>query len=128
MKLFLKIILSVIIVFVLVIAGGVFYITRGLDAGSKMVINTVDILPLEDGEYTGKHDAGRFSNEIKVMVKDHKITKVDVVKDVTFSRPEVTQELVSKVIEKQSIDVDTVTGATVTCKAYLKAIENALAN
>jgi uncharacterized protein with FMN-binding domain len=80
-----------------------------------------------DGTYTGKYDGGRWSNELSVTVKDHKITKIDVVKDVTFPKPEWTDQLFKEVIEKQSVDVDVVSGATVTSKAYLKSIENALA-
>ena len=47
-------------------------------------------------------------------------------KTVLFERPEVTQELFDNVIAAQSIDVDVLSGATVTSKAYLKSIENAL--
>lgn len=34
--------------------------------------------------------------------------------------------LITKVVQEQNINVDVVSGATVMCKAYLKAIENAL--
>jgi uncharacterized protein with FMN-binding domain len=59
-------------------------------------------------------------------VENHKITKIDIVKDVTFSKPDVSEELFMRVMESQDTRVDAVTGATVTSKAYLKAIENAL--
>jgi uncharacterized protein with FMN-binding domain len=34
--------------------------------------------------------------------------------------------LYDRVIESQSLQVDTISGATLTCKARLKAVENAL--
>jgi uncharacterized protein with FMN-binding domain len=120
-----KIALSVVLIFILIAAGGIFYISRGIDEGSKVVVNPVNIVLVNDGSYTGKYNSGRWTNELKIIVNNHRITKIDVVKDVTFSKPEWREELFSRVIEKQNVDVDVVTGATVTSKAYLKAIENA---
>lgn len=45
---------------------------------------------------------------------------------VGFPKPEVTEELIGRVLEEQSTKIDAVSGSTVTCKAYLKSIENAL--
>lgn len=126
MKSFFKIVLSIIIIFVLLIAGGGFFITRGLSEGSKLAVNNVDLSTLNDGEYIGKYKGGRWTNELRVTVKDNKITAIEVVKDVLFSKPEVTEELINNVIEAQSLEVDAASGATITCKAYLKAIEAAL--
>lgn len=126
MKKFLKIVLCIFILFVLIMGGFIFYLSQGVDSGSKMVINNISPSQLSDGTYSGKYDGGRWTNEVSVTVKDHKITKVDVIKDVAFPKPEVTSELFNKVIQKQNLNVDVTAGATVTCKAYLKAIENAL--
>ncbi len=126
MQKILKVLLVAIIIFALVVAGGVFYITQGLDEGVRQVINSVDISSIPDGEYNGTYEAGRWTNEMRVTVKDHIIVKIDVVKDVLFSKPEVTEEIIISVIDKQNVDVEAVSGATVTAKAYLKSIENAL--
>jgi uncharacterized protein with FMN-binding domain len=48
------------------------------------------------------------------------------VKDVAIPKPEWAKQLFDKVIEKQNTDVDVISGATITSKAYLKSIENAL--
>ncbi|MCX8130882.1 MAG: FMN-binding protein [Clostridia bacterium] len=126
MKIFIKIVLSAIIAFILIIAGGVFYLTRGLDSGSRIDVRVVDMSAVEDGTYIGEYKAGRFTNKVNVTVKDHKITKIDIEKDVTFNKPEWTKLIMERVLEKQNTDIDVVSGATVTSKAYLKAIENAL--
>jgi uncharacterized protein with FMN-binding domain len=126
MKLLLKIVLSLILIFVLAIAGGMLFMNWGLDSGSKMVIQEIAVSSLDDGTYTGKHSAGRFSNEVKVTVKDHKITRIEAVKDVMFLQPGFREELFGRVVEKQNTNLDAVSGATVTTKAYLKSIENAL--
>ncbi|HEX2947563.1 MAG TPA: FMN-binding protein [Clostridia bacterium] len=126
MKLFLKIFLVVVIVLALVIGGFGFYMTRGLETGADLAIGNVDLNKLDDGVYNGTYNSGRFSNTVAVTVKDHKITGIELVKNVTFNKPEVTKELFDNVIEKQDVAVDTVSSATTTSKAYLKAIENAL--
>ena len=126
MKLLLKIVLSIFILFVLVSGGGIFYISRGLEAGETLNINDVNLSALSDGTYSGAYKGGRWTNEVNVTVKDHKITGVEVVKDVMFPKPEVTAELIGKVLDKQTAKVDAVSGSTVTCKAYLKSIEIAL--
>lgn len=126
MKVFLKIVLVIIVVLVLVISGGIFYITRGLEAGSQVEISNIDLRKIDDGIYNGKFSSGRWTNEVSVAVKDHQITGIEIIKDVTIPKPEWTQQLFNSVIEEQDIDVDVISGATVTCKAYLKAIENAL--
>jgi len=126
MKLFLKVLIGLFIAFVLFGGGAMFYLTRGLEAGNQVSINELNLSTLSDGTYNGQYDAGRWSNEVNVTIKDHKIIKIDVVKDVSLAKPEVTEAIISRVIEKQNTKVEAVSGATVTSKAYLKAMENAL--
>jgi uncharacterized protein with FMN-binding domain len=128
MKKLFRIFLVIIVFFALVIAGGFFYLTSGLKTGAEVVINTVDLSQIEDGTYTGVYEDGRWSNEIEVTVQDHKITAVRIIKDVAFVQPGLSDELFGKVIEEQTTNIDTISGATVTSKAYLKAIEMALNN
>lgn len=126
MKKILKIVLLVLIIFIILGVGGVYYLSRGLEVQSKVTINDANLSLLSDGIYNGKYQAGRWTNKVNVTIKDHKITNINIVKDVLFSKEEVTKDLIDRVIEEQKINVDTITGATVTSKAYLKAIENAL--
>lgn len=126
MKIIFKIAASVVILFVVVVGGGIFFMSWGLEMGSQQVINSVNPATLADGDYSGNYDLGRWINEITVTVKNKKITKIDVVKDVTFSNPEWREQIFNRVIEKQNVNVDVISGATVTSKAYLKSIENAL--
>ncbi|MGV8906081.1 MAG: FMN-binding protein [Acetobacterium sp.] len=113
-------------VLVLIIGGGILYITNGLHTGEKLGINAVDLTQIQDGTYSGTYESGRWSNAVDVTVSGKKITQIDVVKSVSFEQPEVTETIINAVIEKQNTTVDTVSGATVTSKAYLKSVENAL--
>ena len=126
MKKAMIVILSILGILIVVGAGGVFYITNGLEAGENLAINPVDLTAIEDGTYAGVYQAGRWSNEVAVSVADHQIANIAVVKTVTIDDPELTSTIINNVIKNQSTTVDTVSGATVTSKAYLKSIENAL--
>ena len=123
----LKVVLTIFVCFVLVAGGAFFSLNRGLNEASELVINNIDLKLHEDGLYRGLYVAGRFTNEIEVEIRNNEITRLNILQDVRFSRQEVIDELFDNVIKKQSLDVDIVSGATVTGKAYLKAIENALA-
>ncbi|MBV1758052.1 MAG: FMN-binding protein [Dethiosulfatibacter sp.] len=63
---------------------------------------------------------------LKSMWMGGRISKIDVLDNVRFVQEGVSDTLFEKVISTQDTKVDTVSGATVTSKAYLKAIENAL--
>lgn len=126
MGVFLRIVLGVVVVFVLVVAGGLVYITRGLNSGAKLEIGSIDLTQVGDGTYAGAYEGGRWTNEVEVTVKDHRIDDVKIVKDVQFSNADSAKKLIDTVLEKQEVNVDAVSGATVTSKAYLKSIENAL--
>ncbi|MBC3805478.1 FMN-binding protein [Acetobacterium fimetarium] len=128
MKKVITIILVVVGVIVLAIGGGILYITSGLESGANLAINSVNVAQLADGSYTGTYDGGRWSNEVAVTISDHQISQIDVVKTVKFEKPEATDALFSRVIQKQDTTVDVISGATVTSKAYLKSIENALSH
>ncbi len=110
----------------MMVVGFLFYLSRGLDTGSQLAINDIDLLSLNDGVYRGKYNVGRWSNEVEVEIKDHRIRQITLLKDVRFSRPEVINELFDRIINKQTLQVEVVTGASVTSKAYLKSMEQAL--
>lgn len=126
MKRLLKVLVMFLLLMVLICAGGFFYLSRGLEAGENVVINGLDVSTLPDGFYQGKYEHGRWTNEVKVTVKAQKITAIEIIDDVTIAQPGLADKIFGEVIQAQNTKVDAVSGATVTSKAYLKAIENAI--
>lgn len=55
-----------------------------------------------------------------------KVTDIKILEQTEKRRPDLTDELFARVIRAQSLQVDTISGATLTSKAYLKGVENAL--
>lgn len=126
MKKFLKILAIIITALVIIFTGVFLFISRGLDVKSQPALTGVTAQGLKDGVYEGSYDGGRWTNGVKVTVAGEKIGNITLTQDVMFSDAKVSAALFERVIASQSTKVDTVAGATVTSKAYLKSIENAL--
>lgn len=115
------------LIIVLLLVGAFFMVTDGLSQGAKVSPDGIDLASIEDGSYTGTYDFKRWTNTLTVNVKDHQIVSIDVVDDVGAAGiTNCAEETFRRVIEAQSTQVDAVAGVTVTSKAYLKAIEDAL--
>lgn len=126
MKKALKVIMFVVIGFVVVVGGMGIFISYGVNDAHKIEIADVDLSRIEDGSYTGSFQNGRWSNEVVVEVKNHAIVSIAVTKDVMISDENVKNRIIADVIRNQTCKVDAISGATVTCKSYLKAVQNAL--
>jgi len=114
-------------IFLMIAAGVLFTVMSGLPEGRQIPINGINLSDVPDGGYTGVYEFERWSNTVIVHVKDHAISAIDIEKDMAGAGiTNAADEIFRRVIEAQDTTVDMVSGATVTSKAYLKAIENAL--
>lgn len=127
MKTLVRVALGVAIAFVVVFGGMVSYLLIGQSVGRNLVIGDPDFTQMADGNYVGQYVHGRWTNQVRLQVTAGRVVDVMVLKDVRFPRPEWTRALFDTVIQRQSLQVDAISGATITSKAYLKAMENALA-
>lgn len=122
-----KRILFVVLGMIAVLAiAAVVTVTTGLSKGKNIVMVGIDLSYIADGDYVGRYEWGRWSNTLTVHIKDHRIIGIDIDKDVFApNMTNCSDEVFRRVMEKQDTQIDVVSGATVTTKAYLKAIENA---
>ena len=124
-----KIILIPLIVLASVILLGAFSIigaTRGLEEVRKTTLENVDLSIIPNGVYTGSFNEYRWQCTVDVTVANHVITAIKITGGNTFLTEDRIQELIGNVLEDQSANTDVVSGATVSSKAFLKAVENAL--
>ena len=126
MKKALKIILGIGGVIAIGVSIMVFILMNGMNTAQALQLNQINLAQVEDGNYVGTYETARWTNTVEVVIENHEIKEITIVKDVMFSLEGLSDRLFNRVIEKQSIDVDIETGSTITSKAYLKAIENAL--
>jgi len=122
----LKIIVWVLVGLAVLVGGVIAFGLIGRRAGETLPIGSLDFSTLPDGEYTGQYKGGRWSNKVRVTVESGRVAGIDVVRDILFPQPEVRRRTLEAIIETQSLEVDVVSGATITAKAYLKAVEKAL--
>jgi uncharacterized protein with FMN-binding domain len=125
MKKLLKIFCFTFLGFIILFVCFGIYLMQGQKEVLNTKINDIDLSTVNDGVYTGEFKGYRWSNAVEVTVKDHKITNIEFIKGQQFRVEEVEDELINKVITNQSLNVDTVSGGTISSKAILKAIENA---
>ena len=124
-------IIALVIIVALGIGGAIgwSYLSKEHNEAKNLPLNKVDFGKLEDGTYIGEYEGGMYKwreNEIRVTVSSGKVSKVEVLKHKENQTLEFTNELFSRVIEAQSLQVDVISGSTLTSKAYLQGAENAL--
>lgn len=88
-------------------------------------IGAVDVNKVGDGSYTGEYTSGPVTAVVKVNVSGHKITslKIETHECGTGKKAE---SITKDIVKKQSLEVDVVSGATLSSKVILKAVEAAL--
>ncbi|MBI9036156.1 MAG: FMN-binding protein [Bacteroidales bacterium] len=92
-------------------------------------ISNINFIKLDNGSYLGVYEGGMYKwrkNKVQVMVTEGKVSEIILLSSEENRPPEFTMELFNRVIEKQSLQVDVISGATLTSNAFLKSIENAL--
>jgi uncharacterized protein with FMN-binding domain len=91
----------------------------------SLIIETVDLQKIKDGTYEGEYKNFPVIAVVSIKVKNHKITEIEIIKH-REGKGEKAEAIIEDVIRAQSLDVDTISGATRSSKCILKAIENAL--
>lgn len=91
----------------------------------SIIIENVDLQKVKDGVYEGEYEIFPVKAAVSIKVKNHKITEIEITKH-REGKGEKAETIIEDVIRAQSLDVDTISGATRSSKCILKAIENAL--
>ncbi len=114
------------------IAGGIGWskLSKEHQEARGLPLNAVDFNRLADGTYHGAYAGGMYKwrvNECDVTVVGGKVTGIQLIKSQDpGSENTDCKMLYERVVQAQSLQVDTISGATLTSKAYLQAVENAL--
>jgi len=89
---------------------------------------TVGEIELKENEYLGVGRGIGGDVTVKVTMDGDKISSVEIVShnETDIISDKAISDLPIVIIEKQSTEVDTVSGATVTSKAIIEAVNNAL--
>jgi len=125
-----RMIVLVLVVVILLGLGAAIIFTEGeRREGRNLPIAVIDFKKLHDGTYIGEYEGGMKklrANKVQVIVSSGKVTEIKLLEAKNKPSTKFTEELYDRVIKAQSLQVDTVSSATITSKAYLKSVEDAL--
>lgn len=121
-----RVVIMVLLPVILVIMGFTAFNIIKLNKIRSMPIKNVDLKKIENRTYDGQAKVGSYVYKVKVEVKDNKIISIVALDNRKSPYVTYAEGVFKKIIKQQKIDVDAVTGATTTSKAFMKAVENAL--
>lgn len=120
-----RIFLIIIIGIILLIIFTISFLFYGKSETLNLTINNINLSFISDGIYIGQYVKGRFNYKVEVIIKNNSIGSIKILNQKS-SYLNTNEIIIKRVLEKQSLNVDVVSGATATSKGILKAIENAL--
>jgi uncharacterized protein with FMN-binding domain len=121
----LLIVLSVVVLIAIPLSILMFY---GMSELRQLVINQIDLQNVEDGTHTGSYHKGRWTYDIEVVVRDHRIVSVKNTNARMNALNDWNAKAEMAMLEKQSNKIDVVSGASLNSKAFQKAVELALSH
>ena len=95
--------------------------------GPSPLMSDVEAMDIADGEYVGKADD--FDGallEVKVLMKNHKIKEIEIIESKEDGYVYMASGLIPLIVELQSVEIDAVSGATVSSKALFRSIKDAI--
>ncbi|MCL2244634.1 MAG: FMN-binding protein [Treponema sp.] len=97
-------------------------------AYKTLTVQTPDLSQLNNGVYRGSYELTDTPVKVTldVFVQDQRISKIELINHTSSPIGNKAENIIEKVIEKQSLEIDVIGGATASSKTILKAIENAL--
>jgi uncharacterized protein with FMN-binding domain len=125
--------IALLVIFVLLAVGGGIgwsFVSKEHDEAASLPLNAVNFDRLDDGGYHGVYAGGMYqwrANECDVTVEKGKVSSIQLAKSQDPGAENTDAEMLyERVVQAQSLQVDTISGATLTSKAYLQCVENAL--
>jgi uncharacterized protein with FMN-binding domain len=97
-----------------------------MDDFKNITIEGINLSSAKDGTYEGVYETTLVKATVLVTVKSAQITDIEITRH-ECGKGKPAETIVKNVVDKQSTQVDTVSGATGSSLVILKAIEDAVA-
>ncbi|MDR0841401.1 MAG: FMN-binding protein [Christensenellaceae bacterium] len=119
-------VVCVILISLLFLTGRYFYkLSKYKQVVADIAIEAPNLSNISDGTYNGAFDAAMISADVSVTIRSHRITEIKINEHKT-DKGQQAERITDDVLSAQSLNVDTISGATNSSKVILKAIELAL--
>ena len=93
--------------------------------GRRDDVEKKQIAKISDGSYVGEYTVFPVHVKVGVLVKDHEIREIEILEH-DHGKGADAEAITDTIVEEQSLDVDTVSGATYSNLVIIKAVEDAL--
>jgi Uncharacterized protein conserved in bacteria len=113
----------------LAIAAALLFSCAGFQEQARvraLEIGQPSLAGIADGSYVGRYAYGSYEYAVSVDIAGERITAVKILANRDTSHALAAEGVLARILEKQSPDVDAVSGSTTTSKALMKAVENAI--
>ncbi len=114
-------------VFIILILFAIISIGKNVKSYDAINYSDLDLSKVEDGTYTGSEDGTLVKATVKVTVKDHIITDITILEH-KCGTGKPAEVIVKDIVEKNTFDVDAISGATLSSNVIKVAVYNALKN
>ena len=91
----------------------------------EIQFSDVDVASIPDGLYTGECGVGFIYAEVEVVVQDGAIVTINLLRH-DNGRGATAEQIINDMVDRQTTNVDAISGATNSSKVIRKAVENAL--
>lgn len=117
------------LIFIVIIVIGLFsiymWIENSLNQLAQVQVPSINLNATQDGEYIGSYKVFPIDVKLSVSVQANKIMDITLLKHIS-GQGQGAEVILDDVIEKNSIEVDVISGATYSSKVILYAISNAI--
>ena len=120
-----RILIVVAIVIVVIFAGSYMYLKSSLENLVSMEVDYIEITQLKDGSYIGEYSVLPVSVTVEVKIANGRIKDINIL-DHGNGMGQPAEVITERVIDEQSLEVDSISGATYSSRVIIKAIENGL--
>lgn len=132
------VLLAILSVVVVGLGAGLLATAPGRKEIMDLTIANVDFKTLRDGAYVGEYKGAKNSTrntKVQVTVEAGKVADIKLLEGPSYKNGQPVKltggltidDLSDRVVGRQSLQVDVISGATLNSKTHLKAVENALA-
>lgn len=125
MKRWQRILIVVAIVMVVIFAGSYMYLKNNLENLVSMEVEDIEITQLKDGSYIGEYSVLPVSVTVEVKISNGRIQDINIL-DHGNGMGQPAEVITERVIDEQSLEVDSISGATYSSRVIIKAIEDGL--
>lgn len=95
------------------------------EAVKDISVSDIDLENVGDGAYMGEYSAPPVSVTVRVTVAGHRIADIEILRHDNGLGSK-AEKITDEIIGQQSLDVDAVSGATLSSVCILKAVEDAV--